>query len=69
MLFILSGDAPPAAASCVTIEKFEYPPIVDGEVNVSAPLTTAPSTTRYSAITILPSLNALPRIPSPNFNS
>ena len=60
-----SASAPPWALELVETVTFVNPPIEPANVNVEAPFASSLFETIYSKITILPSDNFLPKIPSP----
>ena len=61
----VSESEPPCELETVVIVTSEKPPILPDSVNELALLETPLFVTIYSSITILPSNNALPFIPSP----
>ena len=59
------GSEPLAAFDVVVIDTFEKPSMLPDKLNALAPFPSVLFVTIYSNITILPSDNFLPKIPSP----
>ena len=65
ILSLLSGSEPPCADDLVTTVISENPPTEPFAVKFVVPFASSKFETMYSKITMLPSANFLPNIPSP----
>ena len=61
----VSGTEPPCAADLVTTVTSENPPTEPFGVKFAVPFASSKFETIYSKVTMLPSANFLPNIPSP----